>query len=98
MQGGPAVTTRELKTDEQQWLELTLYELATVVRAEGKEAVLYCSGCRREIAYSRVVPGPIREWPYCPVHAETPLIMRSGPINPCSNPWASARQGAASSR
>lgn len=88
----------ELRTDEQQWLELTLYELATVVRAEGKEAVLYCSSCRGDIAYNRVVPGPIREWPYCPVHAQTPLIMRSGPVNPCATPWPSIRPRAASSR
>ncbi len=92
------MTGHEVKTDEQQWLELTLYELARAVRAEGKQAVLYCSACRGEVAYNRVVPGPIREWPYCPVHVQTPLIMRSGPIDPCANFWAAVRPRAASTR
>lgn len=82
---GIAVDSRDLNTDERQWLELTLYELAAAVRAEGKAAVLYCGACRGEVAYNRVVPGSIREWPYCPIHTEAPLMIRSASVDPCSN-------------
>lgn len=78
MQG--SVTETEAGSDERHWLELTLHELAAIVRSAGKDAVLYCAACRDGIAYDRVVVGPIREWPYCPNHPERPLLIRSAPL------------------
>lgn len=73
---------------ERHWLELRLYELATVVRAAGKEAILYCTACQAVISYSQVVAGPIRRWPYCPHHPEKPLMFRSAPLTVCAPQWS----------
>jgi hypothetical protein len=59
------------------WLEFRLHELAAVLGPEGHRAVLYCGACETEISYEEAAAGPIRDWPYCPVHQDRPLMICS---------------------
>lgn len=66
---------RQPGADESHWLELHLYECEAGVRPIGREAMLYCGACQASIAYEDVVPGPIRDWPYCPTHQDNALMV-----------------------
>jgi len=43
----------------------------------GGQAVLYCGECHATIPSDRVATGPVQSWPYCPVHQNKALIVRS---------------------
>jgi hypothetical protein len=67
----------ELVSDERARRELNLFELHSTI---GGQAVLYCGVCKATIPFDRVVTGPVQHWPYCPVHPNKALQVRSARI------------------
>jgi hypothetical protein len=74
---GPSASSRGRQpgADESYWLELNLYEFQRGIGPTGKEAMFYCGACQSSVAYAEVVPGPVPDWPYCPVHKDKALIV-----------------------
>jgi hypothetical protein len=73
----PCRDLRKPGADESHWLELNLYESEGGIHPVGGHAMLYCGACEASVAYRDVVPGPIRDWPYCPVHQDKTLMVCS---------------------
>ena len=65
---------------ERLWLELNLYELDAMVRSVGRQTVLHCGDCNRSVGFQDAVPGPVRDWPYCPTHPDKALTIRAATI------------------
>lgn len=63
-------------TDELRRREFKGFEFNSVARPGG-QAVLYCSACKATIPHDRVETGLVQNWPYCPVHKNKALIVRS---------------------
>lgn len=43
----------------------------------GLHAVLYCGTCEAIVFFEKAATGPVKDWPYCPVHQKRPLMVRS---------------------
>jgi hypothetical protein len=48
-----------------------------IVGPLGVHAVLYCGTCETIVAFEKAATGPVKAWPYCPIHQERPLMVRS---------------------
>jgi hypothetical protein len=46
-------------------------------RALGLQAVLYCGTCEAIVTFEKAAIGPVKDWPYCPLHQERPLMVRA---------------------
>jgi hypothetical protein len=67
----PAITSSA--TEPQRLAKHTLSPL-------GLHVVLYCGSCQAIVVFDKARTGPVKDWPYCPVHQENPLIVR--PVSP----------------
>ena len=50
------------------------------VRSLGVHAALYCGTCAVIVAFEKAITGQVKDWPYCPVHQQKPLMVR--PVSP----------------
>src|SRR5215510_9113523 len=45
------------------------------VSSLGLHAALYCGTCKVVVAFEKAITGPVKDWPYCPIH-QKPLMVR----------------------
>jgi len=46
------------------------------VSSLGLHAALYCGTCQLIVAFEKAITGPVKDWPYCPIHQQKPLMVR----------------------
>jgi hypothetical protein len=66
----------EISEERRGRLKSQLRELERAAWLAGNPAVLYCSVCEATVSSQNAMDGPVRDWPYCPVHGNTPLTIR----------------------
>jgi len=49
--------------------------VAYSVSSLGLHAALYCGTCKVVVAFEKAITGPVKDWPYCPIH-QKPLMVR----------------------
>ena len=54
-----------------------LRELEKAAWLAGNPALLYCGACEAEVSPESATEGPLRDWPYCPIHEDKPLTIHS---------------------
>jgi hypothetical protein len=59
-------------------LKSQLKDLEWVAWLGGNRCILYCALCEDTVAFREAIEGPVFDWPYCSLHEETPLSIRTG--------------------
>lgn len=67
----------EIAEDCRSRLQSQLKELEWSAWLAGNPALLYCGACQAPISSEKAMEGPMQDWPYCPVHPNRPLTVRS---------------------
>lgn len=58
-------------------LQSQVRELEWSAWLAGNPALLFCGACHAPVPADRVVEGLLPDWPYCPIHRNRPLTIRS---------------------
>lgn len=64
-------------------LAVQLRELERAAWLAGNPVALYCSLCEATVSSQDAMDGPLRDWPHCPLHAQTPLVIRPAWTRTC---------------
>lgn len=58
-------------------LKAQLRELELAAWSAGNPALFYCSVCEAAVPSKDAIEGPLENWPYCPIHAQKPLMIHA---------------------
>ncbi len=64
-------------SEERRRLSLQLRELQVAAWSAGNPALFYCGACEAAVSSEEAIEGPLRNWPYCPVHTQKALMVHA---------------------
>jgi hypothetical protein len=58
-------------------LKSQLRDLEWAAWLGGNPCILYCALCEGTVPFQKAIDGPVLDWPYCSLHEEKPLSIRT---------------------
>ncbi len=58
-------------------LTTQLRDLELAAWSAGNPALFYCGACEAAVASKDAIEGPLKNWPYCPIHTQKPLMIHA---------------------
>ena len=63
--------------DRRARLQSQLKDLEWAAWLGGTPCSLYCALCEGTVAFQKAINGPVLDWPYCSIHEDKPLSIRT---------------------
>ena len=63
--------------EERRHLKSQLRDLQVAAWSAGNPALLYCGACEAAVSPEEAIEGPLRNWPYCPLHEHKALMIHA---------------------